>query len=270
LKNITEKKEGQRKMLLAIDVGNTNIKVALFDGDNIVSSFRLTTKTPRTSDEFGIALTALLKSDGYEVGNVDAVIVASVVPDVMHALINASIKYLGTKPLVVGPGTKTGIRLIKTNPAEVGPDRIVDAVAALALYGGPIIVVDYGTATKFDFFTADGGFESAVTCPGIMLSMRALWGGTAMLPEIQIKDPGTIMAKNTETSLQAGILYGKIGEAEYIIDRLKKESGLDPDTIKVVATGGLAATIAEATDRIQYLEPNLTMYGLKIIYDKNR
>lgn len=257
-------------MLLAIDVGNTNIKVALFKENEIVASFRLTTQTPRTSDEFGIALTALLNSNGIEVDQIDSAIVASVVPDVMHALINASIKFFGVKPVVVGPGTKTGIRLVKTNPAEVGPDRIVDAVAALALYGGPVIVVDYGTATKFDFFTADGAFESAVTCPGIMLSMRALWSGTAMLPEIQIKDPGSIMCKNTETSLQAGILYGKIGEAEYIIDRLKKESGLDPDTIKVVATGGLAGTIAEATDRIQYLEPNLTMYGLKFIYDKNR
>ena len=257
-------------MLLAIDVGNTNIKVALFCENEIMTSFRLTTKTPRTSDEFGIALTALLNSNGYGVEQIDAAIVASVVPDVMHALINAFIRFFGVKPVVVGPGTKTGIRLIKTNPAEVGPDRIVDAVAALTLYGGPVIVVDYGTATKFDFFTADGGFESAVTCPGIMLSMRALWSGTAMLPEIQIKDPGSILCKNTETSLQAGILYGKIGEAEYIIDRLKKESGLDPDTIKVVATGGLAATIAEATDRIQYLEPNLTMYGLKFIYDKNK
>ena len=257
-------------MLLALDVGNTNIKAALFDGDEIVASFRLTTQAPRTSDEFGIALSTLLRSNGFEESQVDAVVISSVVPAVMHALTNASIKFFGAKPLVVGPGTKTGIRLVKTNPAEVGPDRIVDAVAALALYGGPIIVVDYGTATKFDYFTADGAFEGAVTCPGIMLSLKALWSGTAMLPEIQVKDPGTIMAKNTETSLQAGILYGKIGEAEYIIDRLKKESGVDPDTIKVVATGGLASTIAEATDRIQYLEPNLTMYGLKIIYDKNK
>ena len=257
-------------MLLALDVGNTNIKAALFDGDEIVASFRLTTQAPRTSDEFGITLATLLRSNGFEESQVDAVVITSVVPAVMHALTNASIKFFGTKPLVVGPGTKTGIRLVKTNPAEVGPDRIVDAVAALALYGGPVIVVDYGTATKFDYFTADGAFEGAVTCPGIMLSLKALWSGTAMLPEIQVKDPGTIMAKNTETSLQAGILYGKIGEAEYIIDRLKKESGVDPDTIKVVATGGLASAIAEATDRIQYLEPNLTMYGLKIIYDKNK
>ena len=257
-------------MILALDVGNTNIKAALFDGDEIVASFRLTTQVPRTSDEYGILLTTLLRSNGYEESLVDAVVIASVVPAVMHALTNASIKFFGTKPVVVGPGTKTGIRLVKTNPAEVGPDRIVDAVAALALYGGPVIVVDYGTATKFDYFTADGAFEAAVTCPGIMLSLKALWSGTAMLPEIQVKDPGTIMAKNTETSLQAGILYGKIGEAEYIIDRLKKESGVDPDTIKVVATGGLASTIAEATDRIQYLEPNLTMYGLKFIYDKNK
>ncbi len=257
-------------MLLALDVGNTNIKAALFQEDKIVASFRLTTETPRTSDEFGTVLVSLLRSNGIDEKQVDAVIIASVVPVVMHALINATVRFFGTQPLVVGPGTKTGIRLIKTNPAEVGPDRIVDGVAALTLYGGPVIVVDYGTATKFDFFRADGAFEGAVTAPGIMLSLRALWSGTAMLPEIQVKDPGSILAKNTETSLQAGILYGKIGETEYIIDRIKRESGLDPDTIKVVATGGLASTIADATDRIQYLEPNLTMYGLKFIYDKNR
>lgn len=257
-------------MLLALDVGNTNIKAALFQDREIVASFRLTTQTPRTSDEFGIVLVSLLKSHGYEKDQVDDVIITSVVPVVMHALINASIRFFGTKPLVVGPGTKTGIRLVKTNPAEVGPDRIVDGVAALTMYGGPVIVVDYGTATKYDYFTADGAFEGAVTAPGIMLSLRALWTGTAMLPEIQIKDPGSILAKNTETSLQAGILYGKIGETEYIIDRIKRESGVDPETIKVVATGGLASTIADATDRLQYLEPNLTMYGLKFIYDKNR
>ena len=257
-------------MLLALDVGNTNITGALFEEDEIAASFRLTTQIPRTSDEYGIILVSLIRSNGFHEEQVDAVIIASVVPVVMHALTNASIKFFGTKPHVVGPGTKTGIRLIKTNPAEVGPDRIVDAVAALALYGGPVIVVDYGTATTFDYFTADGAFEGAVTCPGILLSLKALWSGTAMLPEIQIKDPGTIMAKNTETSLQAGILYGKMEEAEYIIDRLKAESGVDPDTIKVVATGGLASTIADATDRIQYLEPNLTMYGLKLIYDKNK
>ena len=257
-------------MLLAIDVGNTNIMAALFDGDKIVSGFRLTTQTPRTSDEFGIMLTSLLRSNGFQVEQVDAVIITSVVPDVMHALVNASIKFFRTMPMVVGPGTKTGIRLIKTNPQEVGPDRIVDGVAALAMYGGPVIVVDFGTATTYDYFNADGGFEAGVTCPGIMLSMRALWSGTAMLPEIQIKDPGSIMAKNTETSLQAGILYGTIGEAEYIIDRIKRESGVDPDSIKVVATGGLATAIAESTDRFTYLEPNLTMYGLRIIYDKNK
>lgn len=257
-------------MLLALDVGNTNIKAAVFRDNDIAASFRLTTQTPRTSDEFGIVLVDLLRSNGYDEKQIDAVIITSVVPVVMHSLINASIRFFGTNPIVVGPGTKTGIRLVKTNPSEVGPDRIVDGVAALTMYGGPVIVVDYGTATKFDYFAADGAFEGAVTCPGIMLSLRALWNGTAMLPEIQVKDPGSIMAKNTETSLQAGILYGKIGEAEYIIDRMKAESGADPETIKVVATGGLASTIADATDRIQYLEPNLTMYGLKFIYDKNR
>ena len=257
-------------MLLAIDVGNTNITFALMEERDIKASFRLTTTVLRTSDEFGMDIISLLKQSGFKKSSVDAAIIASVVPDLMYALVSSLIKYFNIKPLIVGPGTKTGIRLIKTNPSEVGADRIVDAVAALALFGGPAIVVDYGTATTFDYFTEDGGFEAAVTAPGVMLSARALWSGTARLPEVEIAMPSTILAKDTVTSLQAGIVYGRIGEAEYIIDKLKEASGVDPEKIKVVATGGLAGTIAKYTDRIQFVEPDLTMYGLRIIYDKNR
>lgn len=255
-------------MLLAIDLGNTNIKFAVFDGKEIAATFRLTTDIPRTSDEYGIAIRALLESSKVAPETIDAAIIASVVPEVMHALNNAIIKYFDIHPLIVGPGTKTGIRLVKTNPNEAGSDRIVDGVAALELYGGPVIVVDYGTATKFDYFSAEHVFESAVTCPGILLSARSLWAGTAKLPQIEITDPGSIMCKDTNTSLQAGILYGHIGEAEYIIRRLKAES--KEENIKVVATGGLAGTIFSKTEEIEYLEPNLTMHGLRIIYEKNR
>ena len=255
-------------MLLAIDLGNTNIKFAVFDGKETVATFRLTTDMPRTSDEFGIAILSLLKGNGIDKGSIEAAIIASVVPDVMHSLNNSIMKFFGIQPMIVGPGTKTGIRLVKTNPNEAGSDRIVDGVAALEMYGGPVIVVDYGTATKFDYFSADHVFESAVTCPGIMLSARSLWSGTAKLPQIEITDPGSIMCKDTITSLQAGILYGHIGEAEYIIRRLKAES--KEENIKVIATGGLATTIYSKTDEIQYLEPNLTMHGLRIIYEKNR
>ncbi len=255
-------------MLLAIDLGNTNIKCAIFDGKEITATFRLTTDKLRTSDEFGISIRSLLEFDGIKISDIDSAVIASVVPNVMHSLNNAVKKFFGIEPLIVGPGTKTGIKLVKTNPNEVGSDRIVDGVAALEMYGGPVIVVDYGTATKFDYFSADHVFESAVTCPGIMLSAQSLWSGTAKLPQIEITDPGSIMCKDTTTSLQAGILYGHIGEAEYIIRRLKAES--KEENIKVVATGGLASTIYSKTDEIEFLEPNLTMHGLRIIYEKNR
>ncbi|MDO4529441.1 MAG: type III pantothenate kinase [Lachnospiraceae bacterium] len=255
-------------MLLAIDLGNTNIKCAIFDGKEITATFRLTTDKLRTSDEFGISIRSLLEFDGIKISDIDSAVIASVVPNVMHSLNNAVKKFFNIEPLIVGPGTKTGIKLVKTNPNEVGSDRIVDGVAALEMYGGPVIVVDYGTATKFDYFSADHVFESAVTCPGIMLSAQSLWSGTAKLPQIEITDPGSIMCKDTTTSLQAGILYGHIGEAEYIIRRLKAES--KEENIKVVATGGLASTIYSKTDEIEFLEPNLTMHGLRIIYEKNR
>lgn len=255
-------------MLLAIDLGNTNIKCAIFDGKEITATFRLTTDKLRTSDEFGISIRSLLEFDGIKISDIDSAVIASVVPNVMHSLNNAVKKFFNIDPLIVGPGTKTGIKLVKTNPNEVGSDRIVDGVAALEMYGGPVIVVDYGTATKFDYFSADHVFESAVTCPGIMLSAQSLWSGTAKLPQIEITDPGSIMCKDTTTSLQAGILYGHIGEAEYIIRRLKAES--KEENIKVVATGGLASTIYSKTDEIEFLEPNLTMHGLRIIYEKNR
>ena len=257
-------------MLLAIDVGNTNTKFAFFEGDQIVNTFRLTTATPRTSDEFGMTIEGLTGRFGIGKKDIQGIIVSSVVPDIMHALNNSLYRFLGRTPMIVGPGTKTGIRLVKTNPQEVGSDRIADGVAALNMFGGPVIVVDYGTATKFDYFSEEGVFESAVTCPGIMISARALWGGTAKLPEIEIKDPGTIMAKDTITSLQAGIMYGHIGEAEYIINRLIEESHEDKEKFKVVATGGLSSVIYSKTDSIQYLEPDLLMHGLRIIYDKNK
>ncbi|MCQ2530932.1 MAG: type III pantothenate kinase [Lachnospiraceae bacterium] len=255
-------------MLLAIDVGNTNIKFAFFEGEKIIRTFRLTTQTERTSDEFGMYIQGLSEDFGIKKEDIDGVVISSVVPNVMHALNNSIKKFLNLTPLIVGPGVKTGIKLVKTNPSEVGSDRIADGVAALNMYGGPVIVVDYGTATKFDYFSADGVFESAVTCPGLIISARALWGGTARLPEIEIKDPGTIMAKDTITSLQAGIMYGHIGEAEYIINRLKAES--KEKNIKVVATGGLSNIIAQGTDAIQFVEPDLLMHGLRIIYEKNK
>lgn len=255
-------------MLLAIDVGNTNIKYALFDKDEITASFRVRTDSTKTSDELGMNLVSLLRAKGYKVDAVTDVIISSVVPDIMHSLTNAIKKFIKVTPMIIKPGIKTGIKLVKTNPNEVGSDRIVNGVAALELYGGPVIVVDYGTATKFDLFGEDRVFESAVTCPGVMLSARALWEGTAKLPEVEIVNPGTIMCKNTLTSLQAGILYGKIGECEYILKKMMEE--YRHGKIPVVATGGISNIIFKETDTIDFWEPNLTMHGLRIIYEKNK
>ncbi|MDO4313461.1 MAG: type III pantothenate kinase [Eubacteriales bacterium] len=255
-------------MLLAIDIGNTNITLGVFQGKELLGKFRMTTKQPRTSDEYGITLRELLRNQDMDPEEIDAVIIASVVPDIMHSFGSAIIKYFGHKPIVVSAGIRTGIRVATENPRQTGPDRIVDAVAAYKLYGGPIIVVDFGTATTYDLVEPDGTFGVGVTAPGIRTSARALWGGAAMLPEIEIRKPETILAKDTVCSMQAGLVYGYIGQTEYIIRKLKEESGyMDA---KVVATGGLGNIIVKETDSIDYYDSDLTLKGLQLIYEKNK
>lgn len=253
-------------MLLAIDVGNTNITCAVTRGDETKASFRLTTKKSRTSDEFGIIMCDLLEKRGVDQKEIDAVIIASVVPGIMYSLTSAIIKYLDITPMIVGEGTKTGIRIDTPNPKEIGADRIVDAVAAYQKYGGPVIVVDFGTATTYDLITENGAFVAGITCPGIRISANALWNDTAKLPEIEIEKPASILAKDTITSMQAGLVYGCIGQTEYIINKIKEESGLT--NAKVVATGGLGKLIAESTDTIDIYDQMLTMEGLRMIYEK--
>lgn len=252
-------------MLLVIDVGNTNITLGAFRGDELLGTYRMTTKQPRTSDEYGITLKELVEHQGVSSTDINAVIIASVVPDVMHSLGSAIIKYFGVKPIVVSAGIKTGIRIVTENPRQVGSDRIVDAVAAYTLHGGPVIVVDFGTATTYDLVGQDGTFEAAVTAPGIRTSAQAMWGQAAMLPAIEIKKPESILAKETISSMQAGLVYGQIGQTEYIINRMKKESGY-PEA-KVVATGGLGKIIAPETNVIDVYDSQLTLKGLRIIYD---
>ena len=189
------------------------------------------------------------------------------VPGVMHSLTGALVRYIGTTPVIVGPGVKTGIRITSDNPREIGPDRIVDVVAAYELYGGPVLVLDFGTATTYDLVTEDGCFGVGITAPCIRISAKALWEDTAKLPEIEIKKPDSILAKETITSMQAGLVYGQIGQTEYIIRQVMKETGYE--NLKVVATGGLGRIIADATDMIQIYDRNLTLEGLRIIYEKN-
>ncbi|MBQ8148406.1 MAG: type III pantothenate kinase [Lachnospiraceae bacterium] len=253
-------------MLVTIDVGNSNITIGLFKGDAIKGTFRMTTKIPRTSDEYGIFFTDLLTARNIQVSEVQAVIIASVVPAIMHSLTSGIMKYLHVKPIIVGPGIKTGIKIATENPRELGADRIVDAVAAYELYGGPVLVIDFGTATTHDLVLADGSLVAGVTSPGIRISANALWNNAAKLPEIEIRKPDTILAKNTVTSMQAGLIYGCIGQTEYIIRKIQEESGLED--MKVVATGGLGKIISQETSFIHEYDPDLTLKGLRLIYEK--
>lgn len=253
-------------MLLVVDVGNTHITLGVFDGKELKATFRMTAKQPRTSDEYGIQLCDLLVHRNFNIQDITDVIVSSVVPDVMHSLGSAIIKYFGIKAMV--PSTlDMGLVINTEHPKEIGPDRIVDAVAAYEKYGGPVIVVDYGTATTYDVVSEDGVFEGGVISPGIRTSARALWGGAAMLPEIEIRNPGSIIAKETVSSMQGGLVYGYIGQTEYIVNKMK-ESGFE--NAKVVATGGLGNIIVSETDVIDIYDKNLTLEGLRIIYEKRK
>lgn len=253
-------------MLLAIDIGNTNITIGLFDKDEILGTFRMTTKIPRTSDEYGIFFCNLLNSKGVSCGDIDAAIMASVVPDVNHHIINGLIKYFNVNPIVVGPGIKTGLKIAIPNPKEVGADRIVDAVAAYEIYGGPVLVIDYGTATTHDLVLEDGTLVGGVTSPGIRIAAHALWQDAAKLPKIEIKKPDQILGRDTISSMQSGLVYGHIGQTEYIIRKIKDEAGLSKMT--VVATGGLGKIIFDETDSIDYYDSNLTLKGLNMLYHK--
>lgn len=253
-------------MLLAIDVGNTNITCGVFQGEKLLATFRMTTKLPRTSDEYGMLIHNLLGNNKICAADIHSIIVASVVPKIMHSLGSALVKYFEIVPVVVEPGIKTGIRLNMYNPRQVGADRIVDAVAAYEIYGGPVIVIDFGTATTYDLVTEDGEFSAGVTAPGILATANSLWGETAQLPEVEIKRPKSILGRDTVTSMQAGLVFGQIGQIEYIIKNMKKESKLK--NIKTVATGGLGSIFEKETDAIDIYDPALTMHGMRLIYDK--
>ena len=255
-------------MLLTIDVGNTNITLGVFENETLKGTFRMTTKRSRTSDEYGFNICGILEHRNIMPQDIKDVIIASVVPDIMHSLTSGIIKYLNIKPIIVSARIKTGIRIVTENPKEIGPDRIVDAVAGYEQYGGPIIVVDFGTATTYDLIGEKGTFEAGITAPGIETAGRSLWGGAAMLPAIEIRKPKSILAQETISSMQAGLVYGAIGQTEYIVQKIKEECGYD--NIKVVATGGLGKIIADETDCIDIYDPDLTLTGLRLIYNKNR
>ncbi len=255
-------------MILAVDIGNTNIVIGVYDGDNIAGSWRMVTRSEKTSDEYGIFILNLLEYNNIDHKKIKSAIVSSVVPNVMHSFENALRKYFGIDAIIVGPGIKTGITISTDNPREVGADRIVGLVAAYHMFGGPLIVIDFGTATTYDVVSEKGEFKYGITSPGIQISADALWQRTAQLPSVEIKKPDSILAKNTITSIQAGLVYGYIGQVEYIIKKIKEEMNLKK--MNVVATGGLGRMIFDETNMIDVYDPQLLFKGLKIIHDKNQ
>ena len=254
-------------MLVAIDVGNTNITIGIYKENQLIANYRMTTKIKRTSDEYGFMLSNFLENAGIGLNEVEDVIISSVVPKIMHSFKNGIVKFLNVEPMIVGPGIKTGISVQLENPRSVGSDRIADCAGAFHEYGGPVLVVDFGTATTYDYVDEKGNFKAGAIGVGIESGANALWGQTAQLPEIEIKRPQSILAKNTQTEMQAGIFYQFLGGFELTVKQFRKELKTN---FKVIATGGLGRIICNYTDLIDVYDPNLIFKGLKVIYNKNK
>jgi len=260
-------------MLLAIDVGNTNIVAGLYDGKKLRNVWRLATNKERTSDEFGVFFLMMFQTEDLKPEQVKDVIIASVAPNVMYSLRHAVRKFFNTKPMLIEPGIKTGLNIKIDNPRELGADLIVGAVAAFNIYKGPVVIVDFGTATKLSAVNSRGEFLGVVICPGIQVSADALTQKAAKLPRIQIEKPKHVLGTNTVDSMQSGIVYGNVGKIDYLVKKIKDEmvaGGDDRNKIKVVATGGLARLITEETNEIDEVNGLLTLEGLRLIYEKNK
>ncbi len=255
-------------MILVVDVGNTHIVLGVYGQTELLASWRLNTDKERTADELGMFMLNLFDHAGLKAGEIEAVIIASVVPPIMYTLEHSIKKYFKLDPMIIGPGTKTGINIRYQNPKEVGTDRIVNAVAGFELYGGPLIIVDMGTATTFCAVSARGEYLGGVICPGVKISLEALFQKAAKLPRIDLIKPDGVIGKNTVSSMQSGIFYGYIGQVDYIVKRMKQE--MQEDNIKVIATGGLARFISEESRTIDHVTPTLTLEGLRIVYERNR
>ncbi len=253
-------------MLLVFDIGNTQTVVGVFLGDQLIASWRLATDRQKTLDEFGILLKNLFHDANLEVNRIRAAVISSVVPPVTGLFEEMVIKYFGVYPLVVGPGIKTGLAFKYENPREVGADRVVNAVAAIKLYGPPLIVVDFGTATTFCAIAPNGEYQGGAIAPGLGISSEALFQRTAKLPKIEVEKPKSIIGRNTIHAMQAGLFYGYLGLVEGIISRMKIEMNCSP---QIIATGGLAKLIGESTKMIDKIEPDLTLHGLRLINELN-
>jgi type III pantothenate kinase len=255
-------------MLLVFDIGNTNIKMGLFNEKTLVASWRMTTGALKTADEYGANIMMMLQKDHIDPKTISRVLISSVVPNIMHSFCNAIRVDIGVEPTLVLPGIKTGIFIKTENPKEVGADILTDAVAAYTLYGGPCTVVDFGTATKFIVVTGKGELIAAVISPGLGISADALGGRTAQLPLVAIQKPDSILNSNTVKCIQAGLVYGCLGQVEYIVNKIRDELG-EPQ-MRVIATGGFGKLIAAETKSIDVYDPILTLKGLQIIDEKNQ
>lgn len=255
-------------MILVFDVGNTNIVLGVYKGKELLVDWRMSTATQRTADEYGMLLRAFFDNEGLPIKEVKAIVISSVVPPLMLSLEQMSKKYFGVAPLVVGPGIKTGVPIKYDNPREVGADRIVNAVAGYEIYGGPLIIVDFGTATTFCAISAKGEYLGGAIAPGIGISTEALFARAAKLPRVELVRPATVIGKNTISSMQSGIIFGFAGQVDAIVKRIKGE--MAAENPKVVATGGLAELIAKESETIDVVDPRLTLKGLLLIYDRNK
>jgi type III pantothenate kinase len=257
-------------LILVIDIGNTNIVLGAYKDEKLIAEWRLSTDLLRTADEYGIQVINLFEANKLEISMIEGVIVSSVVPSIMYSIEHMIRKYFNTNPIVVGPGVKTGINIKYDNPKEVGADRIVNAVAAHYIYKKALIIIDFGTATTFCAVKKNGDYLGGAICPGIKISSEALFQKAAKLPRVELVKSPSIIGKNTISSMQAGIVYGYIGQVDYIVNRMKYEMmQMGEEEPFVVATGGLAKLISEETKNVDIVNPFLTLEGLKIIYKKN-
>lgn len=260
-------------MLLAFDVGNTNIVLGVFKDGKLIENWRMETDANKSADEYGMVINQLFRYAGLNTSDVKDVIIATVVPSVLYTLQHLSMKYFHRKAIVIESGVKTGLLIKYDNPKQVGSDRIVNAVAAYAKYGGPLILIDFGTATTFCAVTENAEYLGGAIAPGLKISSEALFSMTSKLPKVELEKPETVICKNTIQSMQSGLVYGHMGMVDFIVKRMKEElaeMGSNPTKIKVVATGGLATLIDEGVECIDVVDKMLTLEGLEIIYEKNR
>jgi len=253
-------------VLLAVDVGNTNVTLALFDRDKLVADWRVTSHRERTGDEIGVELKQLFALRGFDLGVVSGVVISSVVPTLNAALLDASRRYLHCEPVMVGPGVKTSVRIRYDNPRDVGADRIANALAAYTKYGGPIVVIDFGTAVTYDAINAEGDYLGGAIAPGVEISLDALVSQTAMLRRVEPVAPDSVIGRNTIASIQSGLIWGFVAQVEGMVKRMVDELG---GKARVIATGGQAALVAELTTVIENTDPLLTLEGLRLIYAQN-